>query len=171
MGTGTGMITFVLAGLLTGVILATVTRQGRLLAACLSLYPTTPSMSRRSGVDAEGGGTARRLRVGLKAGPGTAARLGASNCGEGLACLFQVCAVLPHQACADGSVFFRRQLSKAGLSGPAGQPAARAQPDARHGIVGPRSPKGAAGPKPADKPMRHAMGRPKEAWAPARRIR
>ena len=39
------------------------------------------------------------------------------NCEEVFACLFQVCAVLPHQACADGSVFFRRQLSKAGLSG------------------------------------------------------
>ena len=90
---------------------------------------------------------------------------------ERLVGIFQVCVVLPHQACAGGSVFFRRRLSKAGLSGPAGQPAARAQPDARHGIVGPRSPKGAAGPKPADKPMRHAMGRPKEAWAPARRIR
>ena len=35
---------------------------------------------------------------------------------ERLVGLFQVCAVLPHQTCADGSVFFRRQLSKAGLS-------------------------------------------------------
>ena len=67
--------------------------------------------------------------------------------------------------------FFCRQLSKAGLSGPAGRPAARAQPDARHGIVWPRSPKGAAGPKPTDRPVRHAAGRPKGAWAPVRRIR
>ena len=50
---------------------------------------------------------ARRLRVGLEAG----------NCGEGLACLFQAHAVFSHQTCADGSVFFRRRLSKAGLSG------------------------------------------------------
>ena len=57
------------------------------------------------------------------------------------------------------------------LLGPAGRPAARAQPDARHGIVRPRSPKGAAGPKPTDRPVRHAAGRPKVAWAPARRIR
>ena len=62
-------------------------------------------------------GAARRLRVGLKTGPGTAARLEAGNCGEVFACLFQVCAVLPHQACADGSVFFCRRLPKAGLSG------------------------------------------------------
>ena len=68
-------------------------------------------------VDARGGGgAARRLRVGLKAGPETAARLEAGNRGEGLACLFRVCAILPHQACADGSIFFRCQLSKAGLS-------------------------------------------------------
>ena len=59
---------------------------------------------------------ARRLRVSPKAGPGAAARLEAGNCGEGFACLFQVCAILSHQACADGSVFFRRQLLKAGLS-------------------------------------------------------
>ena len=45
---------------------------------------------------------------------------------------------------------------QAGL--PPGSRAARAQPDARHGIVRPRSPKGAAGPKPTDKPMRHATG-------------
>ena len=51
------------------------------------------------------GGAARRLRVGLKAGPETAARLEAGNRGEGLACLFRVCAILPHQACADGSIF------------------------------------------------------------------
>ena len=38
--------------------------------------------------------------------PGTAARLEAGNCEEGFTCLFQVCAVLSHQACADGSVFF-----------------------------------------------------------------
>ena len=50
--------------------------------------------------------TARRLRVGLKAGPGTAARLEVGNCGEGFACLFQMCVVLSHQVCADGSVFF-----------------------------------------------------------------
>ena len=61
------------------------------------------------------GGTARRLRAGLKAGPGAAARLEAGNREEGFACLFQVCIVLSHQACADGSVFFRRQLPKAGL--------------------------------------------------------
>ena len=60
--------------------------------------------------------TTRRLRVGLKAGLGTAARLEAGNCGEEFACLFQVCAVLSYQACTGGSVFFRRQLSKAGLS-------------------------------------------------------
>ena len=40
----------------------------------------------------------------------------AGNCGEGFASLFRVCAVLPHQACTGGSVFFRRRLSKAGLS-------------------------------------------------------
>ena len=56
------------------------------------------------------------MRVGLRAGPGTAARLEAGNCGEGLACLFRVCAVLSHQVCTDGSVFFCRRLSKAGLS-------------------------------------------------------
>ena len=62
--------------------------------------------------------------------------------------------------------------------GPAGRPAARAQPDARHGTVRPRSPKGAAGPKPEDRPVRHAAGRPKggmgagaAARRPARRIR
>ena len=38
--------------------------------------------------------------------------------GMGFACFFQVCAVLPHQVCAGGSVFFRRQLLKAGLSEP-----------------------------------------------------
>ena len=32
------------------------------------------------------------------------------------ACLFRVCAVFSHQACTDGSVFFRHRLSKAGLS-------------------------------------------------------
>ena len=69
---------------------------------------------RHDGVDVMGGHC--MLWSGLKAGPGTAARLEAGNCEEGLACLFQVCAVLPHQACADGSVFFCRQLSKAGLS-------------------------------------------------------
>ena len=42
---------------------------------------------------------------------------------------------------------------QAGL--PPGSRAARARPDARHGIVVPRSPKGAAGPKPTD---RHAAG-------------
>ena len=65
-----------------------------------------------------GGGAAWRLRVDPEAGPGAAARLEAGNCGEGLACLFQECAVLPHQACAGGSVFFRRRLSKAGLHEP-----------------------------------------------------
>ena len=35
-----------------------------------------------------GGGAARRLRVGLKADPGTAARLEAGNCEEVFACLF-----------------------------------------------------------------------------------
>ena len=69
---------------------------------------------RHDGVDVMGGHC--MLWSGLKAGPGAAARLEAGNCEEGLACLFQVCAVLPHQACADGSVFFCRQLSKAGLS-------------------------------------------------------
>ena len=54
--------------------------------------------------------------AGLKAGPETAARPEAGNREEGLACLFRVCAILPHQACADGSVFFRRRLPKAGLS-------------------------------------------------------
>ena len=49
--------------------------------------------------------------------PRTAARLKAGNCGKGFACLFRVCAVLPHQACADGFVFFCRQLPKSGLSG------------------------------------------------------
>ena len=65
----------------------------------------------------QGGETTQRLRVGLKAGPGAAAHLEAGNCGEGFACLFRVCVVLPHRACADGSVFFRRRLPKAGLSG------------------------------------------------------
>ena len=72
---------------------------------------------RDAAASTSGGWAARRLRVGLKAGPGTAARLEAGNCGEGFACLSRVCAVLPHQACADGSVFFCRQPSKAGLSG------------------------------------------------------
>ena len=45
------------------------------------------------------------MRAGLKAGPGTAARLEAGNRGEGFASLFRVCAALPHQACADGSIF------------------------------------------------------------------
>ena len=49
--------------------------------------------------------------------PRTAARLKAGNCGKGFACLFRVCAVLPHQAYADGFVFFCRQLPKSGLSG------------------------------------------------------
>ena len=52
-----------------------------------------------------GVGAARRLRAGLEAG----------NCGEGFACLFQMCAALPQQTCADGSVFFHRRLPKAGL--------------------------------------------------------
>ena len=52
----------------------------------------------------------------LKAVPGTAARLEAGNRKGGFACLFQVCAVLLHQVCADGSVFFCRRLSRAGLS-------------------------------------------------------
>ena len=77
------------------------------------------------------GGAARRLRVGLKTGPGAAARLEAGNCGEGFACLFQACAVLPHQACADGSVFFCRQLSKAGLSGYAHHPWLVPDPDSQ----------------------------------------
>ena len=74
------------------------------------------SASRRPVVGA-GGRAAQRLRVGLKAGPGAAARLEAGSCEGGFACLFQMCAVFSHQACAGGSVFFRRQLSKAGLSG------------------------------------------------------
>ena len=77
--------------------------------------------SRRDTVNA-GGGAARRLRAGPKAGPGTAVRLEAGSCREGFACLFQVCAALPHQACTDGSVFFRRRLSKAGLLGFAPMP-------------------------------------------------
>ena len=52
----------------------------------------------------------------LKAGPEAAARLEAGNCGEVFVRLFHVCAALPHQVCADGSAFFCRQLSKAGLS-------------------------------------------------------
>ena len=62
------------------------------------------------------GGTARRLRVGLKDGPGTAARLKAGSYEERFACLFQAHAVFSHQVCAAGSVFFRRRLPKAGLS-------------------------------------------------------
>ena len=58
------------------------------------------------------------MRVGLKADPRAAARLEAGNCEEGFACLFQVCAVLPHQICTDDSVLFRRQPLKAGLSEP-----------------------------------------------------
>ena len=80
----------------------------------MSRYPTTPSASRRDAADA--GGTAQRLRVGLKAGPGTAARPEAGNRKGVFASLFQVCAVLLHQVCADGSVFFCRRLSRAGLS-------------------------------------------------------
>ena len=57
-----------------------------------------------------------RLRVGLKAGPGTVARPEAGNRGEGFASLFQAHAALLHQVCIDGSVFFCRQLPKAGLS-------------------------------------------------------
>ena len=68
------------------------------------------------------GVAARRLRASLKAGLGAATRLEAGNCGEAFACLFQVCAVLPHQACAGGSMFFRRRLPKAGLSGYAHHP-------------------------------------------------
>ena len=52
------------------------------------------------------GGTAWHLRVGLKAGPGAAARLEAGNCKEGFTRLFQMCVVLSHQACTDGSFFF-----------------------------------------------------------------
>ena len=74
-----------------------------------------PSASRRDAADA--GGVARHLRVDLKASPGAAARLEAGNCGEVFARLFHVHAVFSHQACAGGSVFFRRWLSKAGLSG------------------------------------------------------
>ena len=59
---------------------------------------------------------ARRLRVGLKADSRAAVRLEASSCGEGFACIFWVCAALPHRVCASGSVFFCRRLSKAGLS-------------------------------------------------------
>ena len=39
-----------------------------------------------------------------------------ATAGRYLRVIFQVCVVLPRQACADGSVFFRRRLSKAGLS-------------------------------------------------------
>ena len=87
-----------------------------LLAACMSRHPTMPSASRRAAADAERRGCPAFAGC-PKAGSGTAARLGAGNCGEGLACLFRVCAILPHQACADGSVFFCRWLFKAGLSG------------------------------------------------------
>ena len=55
----------------------------------------------------QGEGAAWRLRVGLKA----------DSCEERFACLFQAQAVFSHQVCADGSVFFCRRLSKAGLSG------------------------------------------------------
>ena len=73
--------------------------------------------ARRRHVAADAGGrAARRLRAGPKAGSGAAACLEAGSCGEGFACIFWVCAVLLHQACADGSVFFCRQLSRAGLS-------------------------------------------------------
>ena len=74
------------------------------------------SLWRRCG---RGGGAVRRLQVGLEAVPGTAARPEAGNSGEGFARLFQACAVLPHQACAGGSVFSCRRLSKAGLAGSA----------------------------------------------------
>ena len=82
---------------------------------------------------------ARRLRVGLEAGPGTAARLEAGSCGEGFASRLGgrpwncgppgggqlrggICESFPgqtvfsHQVCAGGSVLFRSRLSKAGLS-------------------------------------------------------
>ena len=77
-------------------------------AKCLSSRLTVTSRRRRHGVQSstQGGGAAWRLRVGLRAGPGTAARLEAGNCGEVFARLFRVCAILPHQACTDGSFFF-----------------------------------------------------------------
>ena len=67
-------------------------------AKCLSSRLTVMSRRRRHGVQSstQGRGAARRLRVGLKAGPGAAARLEAGNCGEVFACLFQVCVVLSH---------------------------------------------------------------------------
>ena len=72
---------------------------------------------RDAAASTSGGGAAWRLRVGLKAGPGTAACLEAGNRGEAFACLFQAHAIFLHQACADGFVFFCRRLPKAGLSG------------------------------------------------------
>ena len=87
-----------------------------LLAACMSRHPTTPSTSRHSGADA-GGGAARRLRVGPKAGPGAAARPEAGNCGEGFACLFQAYAVFSHQVCTGGSVFFLPPAVQGGYVG------------------------------------------------------
>ena len=86
-----------------------------MLAGCLHVpasndavgHAATPLMQREAA-----------LHAGLKAGPGTAARLEAGNREEGFACFFQVCAVLSHQICTDGSVFFHRQLSKAGLVRP-----------------------------------------------------
>ena len=85
--------------------------ESHLRIADLNTYARTSrrrATRRRDTVDA-GGRAVRRLRVGLKAG----------SCEERFVCLFQVCAVLPRQARAGGSVFFCRQLSKAGLHGPA----------------------------------------------------
>ena len=62
---------------------------------------------------------------------GTAARLEADNRGEVFACLFQAHAVLSHQACASGSVFFCCRLPKAGLSGYARHPWLVPDPDSQ----------------------------------------
>ena len=62
-------------------------------------------------------GATRRLRVGPKAGPGAAVRLEAGSCREGFACIFWVRAVLLHQACADGSVFFAVSCAQGGSAG------------------------------------------------------
>ena len=88
-------------------------------AKCLSSRLTVMSGHWRHGVQSstQGRGAARRLRIGPKTGPGTAARLEVGNCGERFANLFQAHAVFSHYACADGSAFFCRRLPRAGLSG------------------------------------------------------
>ena len=51
------------------------------------------------------GGGCPAFSARLKAVPRTAARLEAGNREGRFACLFRMCAALPHQACADGSIF------------------------------------------------------------------